>query len=169
MARDAAPAASLPTDARISADAPALTPARTKASAVRATLRVFGAALLAASAVNAFWQAMSEARDIVLHSPEPMPAMFAFQFAIGVIATVAAVGIWRRASWSHLAIGAWGIAAAVFVALLELLLKLGADARAGLVGGSVVILAIAAAMAWCARRDQALFVASPVRNRQKRM
>jgi Kef-type K+ transport system membrane component KefB len=127
------------------------------------------AGLLAASAVNAFYQALNEARDIVTRAPEPLPALMLFQFAVGVLATASAVGVWRRSSWSHHAIIAWGLVAAVFVAMLEFLLNLGSDSRAGLLSGAATVLVIAALLAWFARRDQALFVAAPVRDRQKRM
>lgn len=121
---------------------------------LRTVARVAVVLLFAASGVNAFYEGLNEARDIVTHAPEPLPGVMLFQFAVGLLAAASAIGVWRRASWSHRAIVAWGIVGAVFVALLEFLLKLGADARAGLLSGAAAVLVVSAALAWFARRDR---------------
>lgn len=166
--RVAPPAPQNETDVKATPVPRAIAPAPSR-SALRAVVRGLVTLIFTAAGFNALSSALNEARDIVMHAPEPLPAVMLFQLAIGLLSIASAVGVWRRASWSHLTIAGWGSVGAVFVALLESLLKLGSESRAGLLGGAVTLLAIAAGLAWFAKRDHALFVTPPVHDRQKRM
>ena len=116
--------------------------------------RLIATGLLLVSAGNALQQALSEASDILNRTNEPLPKLLAFQSIIALLATAAAIGVWKRTRWSAKMTIAWGIVSATFVALLEFLLDLGADARGGLLTGAALILALAAAIARFAQRDR---------------
>jgi hypothetical protein len=123
-----------------------------------ATPRVIGRVIatvgLLFGAGNALRQAWGEASDILTRAHEPLVSVFAFQSAIAVLGAAAAFGVWKRARWSAKMTLAWGITSATFVASLDFLLDLGAEARGGLLVGATIVLALAAAIARFAKRDQ---------------
>ena len=156
-------------------------PERASITRVRtsSTARIIGRVVIvgvfAMSATNAFSEAMNEARDILRHAPEPMPAVMLFQFAVALTSTLSALGTWRRTRWATRAIVAWGLVEGTFVALLRPLLDLPKDALPGLVAGAASILVIAGAFVWWVKRDQRpaahelSAATAPVHNRQERM
>lgn len=109
---------------------------------------------LGACAFNALDQGLTQTRELVRHIPTSPVPVIAFQFAVALTSTFAAIGTWRRASWAVRAIVAWGVLGATFVALLQPLLDLPLEALPGLLAGSVMVLAMAAIFAWYVRRDQ---------------
>ena len=145
----------------------------TTSSAARTVGRVAIVAVLAYCAVNATSQALNEAKDILRHAPEPMPAVMLFQVAVCITSSLSAIGIWRRTRWASRAIITWGIVAATFVGLLQPLLALPLEALPGLLAGSVVLLGLAALFVWFVKRDQlqggTSTPAAPVHDRQERM
>ena len=114
-----------------------ITPVRTSSTA-RIIGRVVIVGVFAMSATNAFSEAMNEARDILRHAPDPMPAVMLFQFAVALTSTLSALGTWRRTRWATRAIVAWGLVGGTFVALLQPLLDLPKDALPGLVAGAAL-------------------------------
>ena len=116
--------------------------------------RVVIAGVLTYCAFNAASEATNEARDILRHAPEPMPAVMLFQIAMAITAALSAVGVWRRTRWASRAVIAWGVVGATFVGLLQPLLALPLEALPGLLAGSVVVLGLAAIFVWFVQRDQ---------------
>ncbi|MBC7841352.1 MAG: hypothetical protein H7099_03540 [Gemmatimonadaceae bacterium] len=140
-------------------------------STPRTVGRVIITALFAYCAFNAAQEAWSEARDIVMRAPEPLPGILLFQTAVMITSAVGAIGIWRRRSWAPRAVMLWGVIGALFVALLQPMLALPHDALPGLLAGSALLLAMAFSVVAFLRRDVRFISASaaPVHDRKERM
>ena len=133
--------------------------------------RVIIAGLFAYCGCNAAMEAWSEARDIVMHAPEPLPGILLFQSAVFLTSALSAIGTWRRASWAPRAVTAWGTVGSVFVSLLQPMLGLPLAALPGLLVGAALLIAMAAGVVAFLRRDTPVTSAStaPIHDRQERM
>ena len=140
-------------------------------STARTVGRVIIAGLFAYCGINAALEAWSEARDIVMHVPEPLPGILLFQSAVFITSALSAIGTWRRSSWAPRAVTAWGAVGSVFVALLQAMLALPRAALPGLLVGAAFLLAMTAGVVAFLRRDTPFTSAStaPVHDWQERM
>jgi hypothetical protein len=115
-------------------------------------LRSVGAYILSVLLVllssDAFRQALAEFRDT-----EPGSLLFgALQLVIGTSAAVAAIGVFKRASWAARSIGICGIAAVGLLVAQPVFEAMTTDAQRSIWFGAAVVGAAAAAMGWFARR-----------------
>jgi hypothetical protein len=115
-------------------------------------LRSFGAYIisitLALVSSNAFRQMLPEFR-----ATEPGSLLFgALQVVIGLSAAVAAVGVFKRASWAARCIGICGITAVGLLVSQPLFEPMTSDAQQATWFGAAVVGAVATGMAWFARR-----------------
>jgi hypothetical protein len=138
---------------QVPSEPPAPAPLQARDSVLSVLLRGAFAGLLLLCAGSAFNQAWTEALDIVTGRGEALPSILAFQSVIGVLDTLAAVGVWKRTRWSVRAVAAAGTVTALFVALLQPLLDLDASERGGFAVGSVAILVVTALLTWLAARN----------------
>jgi hypothetical protein len=121
---------------------------------------------LALVSSNAFRQVLPEYR-----ATEPGSLLFgALQVVIGLSAAVAAVGVFKRASWAARCIGICGITAVGLLVSQPLFEPMKADAQQAIWFGAAVVGAVATGMAWFARRLAAHAAASgaPVASAQVR-
>jgi hypothetical protein len=101
------------------------------------------------SAVFAFLAlaAWGEVLSVALGSDTP-PLLAALQTCVGIAAAATAWGSWRRTKWAASAALAYGVVTAGMLVLLPSLLRLPAEARAGIWSGAGVVVVFAAL---CAR------------------
>jgi peptidoglycan/LPS O-acetylase OafA/YrhL len=112
----------------------------------RAGLRIFSGifVLLAAAEVIQLIQA---ARG---EHPDP-PVLLLTHALTGVLAGLAAVGLWRSRSWAPAAVVGWGILMAAMLVALGPILDEPGDASRGYWLAAVVVAAFAAVSGWYAR------------------
>ena len=99
--------------------------------------------------------ALNSTVDAIQHVVDPddvLLSLFGLEVVAAALAVTAAVGLWRRARWAPIAIGAWGLETAAMIMLLGGILDLDPKARGGLWTGAVVILTVAALCVWYAKR-----------------
>jgi peptidoglycan/LPS O-acetylase OafA/YrhL len=105
------------------------------------------AAFLGVAALGDVWDVVS---TLAGWNDEPY-AIIAIHCVLFVIASAAAIGLWRARRWSIGAVVLWGVSCAVFIVALGPLLALDSAARSGLWVGAATVLIIALVIAAYAR------------------
>lgn len=116
------------------------------------------AAFLAVAALGDVWDVTS---TLAGWNDEPY-AIIVIHSLLFVIASAAAIGLWRGRRWSVGAVVLWGVSCAVFIVGLGPLLALDSAARSGLWVGAATVLVIALVIAAYARHHVSGGVASDV-------
>jgi peptidoglycan/LPS O-acetylase OafA/YrhL len=97
---------------------------------------------------DAFRQVPDEFRDT-----EPGSLLFGvLKIVMGTAAAAAAVGVFRRASWSAWCIGIWGIATAALLVAQPVFEPMASDETQAIWLGAAVVAAAALGIGWLARR-----------------
>ena len=109
--------------------------------------RIVVAVLFAVTGLNALRQAVPWFGE---HEP---PSLAAMQALVGITALATAWGSWTGARWASLAAIAWGLAAAILLALVPFVLQLPPEARGGIWAGCAFAMVIAVGTAWYLRHS----------------
>lgn len=109
---------------------------------------IIGVVLLALLCLNAWSQVF---RSLVGWDDNP-PLLIALQTLSGAAALVAAIGAWRIRPWAPAATVLYGLVTGTMIGMLQPILGLELEARAGLATGALVVVCFSLLLAWGVRR-----------------